>query len=281
MTRHIDHAYLEEGLRRPGQPMIFLRSWRPAAPPRAVVVICHGVNAHSGHHAWAAERLLAAGFAVCALDLRGRGRSEGERFFVQDAADYVADLDAAIGAARARDPGAPLFLLGHSAGGVVACSWALDHPGALAGLICESFAYRVFAPRPALAAVKALARLFPRLPALKLKMRDFTRDPVERARLEADPLTKGETQPAATVAALTRANERLEREMASLTAPLLILHGTADRVTDPAGSRLLHAHAGAADKTLSLLDGHVHDLLADLGREEVAAAIVGWIDARR
>ena len=103
------------------------RSWRPEAPPRAVVAICHGVNSHSGHYVWAAELMVRAGHAVYALDLRGRGRSDGERFFVETVDDYVGDLGALIDHAAAREPGLPIFLLGHSAGGVTSCIYVLGH----------------------------------------------------------------------------------------------------------------------------------------------------------
>ena len=98
---------------------IFVRSWAPQSSPRAVIVVCHGVNSHGGQYVWAAEQFAAAGFAVFALDLRGRGRSDGERFYVEDVADYVSDVANTIALAKARHPGMPVYLLGHSAGGVV------------------------------------------------------------------------------------------------------------------------------------------------------------------
>lgn len=273
-------AMREERVASRGGPRIHLRIWAPEGPARAALVICHGLNAHGGYYVRTAERFAAAGFAVVALDLRGRGKSEGERFFVEDIADYVADVDAAVALARQRHPEAPVFLLGHSAGGVVACVYALDRPGALAGLVCESFAFRVPAPAFALAAIKALSRFFPRLKVLKLKNADFSRDPAAVAAMDADPLIAGEAQPAATVAALVRADERLETGFAAMTLPLLILHGNADKVTMPAGSRFFHDTAGSADKTLKLYDGHYHDLLADIGRDAVLEDVVAWTEAR-
>lgn len=259
---------------------IHLRSWMPEGGARAVVVICHGVNSHGGQHAWTAGQLAARGFAVFALDLRGRGKSEGERFFVEDVADYVADVAGAIAIARARHPGLPLYLLGHSAGGVVACTYTLDHQDEIDGLICESFAFQVPAPGFVLSAIKGLSHIAPRLGVLTLHMKDFTRDPDALAALMADPLTKGETQPAATVAALVRADERLHDSFGQITLPVLILHGTADKATVCRGSEYFHAHAGSADKTLRLYEGHYHDLLNDIGKEAVLADIAGWIEAR-
>ena len=105
----------EQWLESTGGLNIFTRHWRPAGTSRAALVICHGVNSHGGQYLRAAEEFAAAGFAVTALDLRGRGRSEGERFHVED----VADLSQTIELAKSHDPGLPRYLLGHSAGGVV------------------------------------------------------------------------------------------------------------------------------------------------------------------
>lgn len=270
----------EETFEGKGGVGIFLRSWLPEGTPRAVLAICHGLNAHSGLYAWAAERFAAAGFAVYAPDLRGRGRSEGERFYVEDIADYASDLGGAIAIAKARHPGLAVFLLGHSAGGVVSCVYALDNQAELAGFICEDFAFQVPAPSIAIAALRGLSHIAPHLGVLTLKNEDFSRDPAVVAALNADPLIAGETQPAATIAALARADDRLHDEFGKITLPLLIMHGTDDRVTVCHGSEYFHAHAGSADKTLRLYQGHYHDLLADTGKEDVMADILAWLGAR-
>ncbi|HVL21367.1 MAG TPA: lysophospholipase [Amaricoccus sp.] len=270
---------VEEDFTGAGGLRIHLRSWQPEGAPRAVVAICHGVNSHGGQHAWTAEQLTARGFSVFAVDLRGRGRSEGERFYVEDVNDYVADVAGMIGIAKARHPGLPVFLLGHSAGGVTSCVYTLDHQDDIDGLICESFAYQVPAPGFALAAIKGLSHIAPRLGVLTLKMKDFTRDPEALKVLEADPLTKDESQPAATVAALVRADERLHDNFEQITLPVLILHGTEDHATVCKGSEFFYEHAGSADKTLKLYEGHYHDLLNDIGKEKVFADVAGWLEA--
>lgn len=259
---------------------IFLRSWQPEGAPRGVVVICHGFNSHSGQYAWTAQRLAEAGFAVYAPDLRGRGKSGGERFYVENVSDYVGDLGGAIAIAKARNPGLKTFLYGHSAGGVTSASYALDHQDQIDGFICASFAFQVPAPGFALAAIKALSHIAPRLGVLTLPNIAFSRDPDAVAALEADPLIAGETQPAITVAALVRADERLHEEFPTITLPLLILHGTDDKATVYKGSQFFFDTAGSSDKTLKLYDGHFHDLFADLGKEAVFADMLGWIEAR-
>src|SRR5215831_1464803 len=118
---------------------IFTREWQPAGKPRAVVVISHGFNAHSGQYEWVAQQFVSKGLAVHALDHRGHGRSEGERFFIKKFADWTSDLATFIDIVKAREPGLPVFLLGHSAGGVIACGYTLEHQDKIAGLICEDF----------------------------------------------------------------------------------------------------------------------------------------------
>jgi acylglycerol lipase len=272
-------GFKEEDFTGRGGTRLHMRSWRPEAP-RAVVVICHGVNSHSGQYAWSGEQLSAQGFATYAYDHRGRGKSEGPRFSIDDVSEYTEDLGTFIALAKAREPGLKVFLLGHSAGGVVGCTWALDHQAEIAGFICESFAFEVPAPAPLLSLVRLFGRIAPGLPVLKLKMKDFTRDPAALRALEADPLTLGEAQPARTVAALLRATDRMRAGFQTITLPVLIMHGTLDKATVPAGSQFFYDHAGSKDKTLKLYEGHFHDLLNDVGKEQVMAEIVGWINAR-
>jgi alpha-beta hydrolase superfamily lysophospholipase len=270
----------EERIQSADDVEIHVRAFPPVGRPRAAVVICHGVNSHGGQYLWPGGQFAATGFAVFALDLRGRGKSDGERYYVDDVAQYVDDVAAVIALAKSRYPRLPVFLLGHSAGGVVSCTYALDHQAEIAGLVCESFAFKVPAPDAALAFIKGLSHVAPRLPVLRLKNEDFSRDPIAVRILNSDPLTLNEVQPAKTVAALVRANERLRREFPRISLPVLILHGTADRVMMPSGSQLFFDTAGSKDKTLKLYDGHFHDLLNDAGKDSVLADIRAWIEAR-
>ena len=259
---------------------IFTRHWEPEGSPKASLVICHGVNSHGGQYIGAGEEFASRGFAVTALDLRGRGKSDGERFYIESIDEYVSDLSLAIEQARARHPDLPLYLLGHSAGGVTSTTYALDYQERIDGLICESFAFRVFAPNFALKLLEGASHVLPHAHVLRLKMEDFSRDPEWVAQLNADPLTLDEVQPVSTVAAFARAGERFEREFGKISLPVLILHGTEDKATRPDGSEQFFNEATSTDKTLKLYEGYYHDLLNDLGRETVFEDIDGWISER-
>jgi acylglycerol lipase len=260
---------------------IFTRSWHPAdGKPRAIVVIVPGFNSHSGYYAWVAEQFVASGLVVYALDLRGRGQSDGERFYVEKFADYVNDVATFVTMAKADHPGLSVFLLGHSAGGVVSCIYTLEHQAELAGLICESFAHEVPAPDFALAVLKGLSHVAPHAHVLKLNNEDFSRDLKVVEAMNNDPLIAHEVQPTQTIAEMVRADERLKQEFGLITLPILILHGTADKATKPSGSQRFYDMAGSQDKTLKLYEGHFHDLLNDVDKEVVMADIQQWIDAR-
>lgn len=261
------------------QTPIFFRASRPGAAPRAVVAISHGFKAHGGLYAWAAEELVKHGIAAYAVDHRGHGKSGGERYEAGDVAEFLSDLDQFIDLIRAREPGIPCFLLGHSAGGVIAALYCLDHQDKLAGFICESFALGVYAPELALAAIKGLSHVAPHLHVLELKNADFSRDPSVVSALDHDPLIPDMRYPTRTVAALVRGTERLKAEFHRITLPVFILHGSEDRVTEPAGSERFFRETGSSDKRLTIYEGHFHDLLADTGRERPMGDIVQWIRA--
>lgn len=258
---------------------LFMRSWRPASGPRAVVAICHGFNAHCGYYGWAASQLVDENLAVSAIDLRGRGKSQGERYFTDSIGDYVSDVHAMITTLKVREPGLPIFLLGHSAGGVTSVLYALEHPSEIAGLICESFAYRVPAPDFALAVLKGLAHIAPHSQAVQLRNADFSRVPAHVKAMDDDPLIHNEKQPFQTMSALVHADERLKRDFPELMLPVLILHGAADKAARPVGSQEFFERVGSDDKALKVYEDRYHDLLNDLGREEVIADIKAWIAA--
>jgi alpha-beta hydrolase superfamily lysophospholipase len=245
-----------------------------------VIVLVHGFNAHSGYMIWAAEQFAAHGLAAYALDLRGRGRSGGERFFIEKFSDYTGDVDGLVAIARSAHPGLPVYVLGHSAGGVVASTYVFEHQDTIAGLVCESFALDVGVPDAAALLIKGISHLAPHLHLYTLKNEVFSRDPAVVAAMNADPLIAKESQPAETSAELINGAERLKKNMPKYRVPILIIHGTNDKATRYQGSQFFYDHAGSKDKTLKLYEGHYHDLLNDVGKADVMADIQDWLDER-
>lgn len=223
-------------------PQIVMRAGAAQGTRRAVVAICHGLKSHSGQYGSPAAQLAAQSISSCALDLRGSGQSEGGAGLRRA---HRPDARRPVEIARERHPELVFFLPEHSAGDVVACTFALDRQDEIDGLICEICAFQVPAPGFVLSAIKALSHLSQELGVLTLKMKGFARDPDALAALGADPLTKGETQPASSFAALVRADERLHDSFGQITLPLLIRRGIDDRATVCRGSAYFHAHTHA------------------------------------
>lgn len=260
---------------------IFTRSWQPAeGKPRAALVIVHGFNSHSGQYLWTAEQFAANGLAVYALDLRGRGRSEGERFYVEKIEDFTDDVETLVTQAKSENPGLPVYVLGHSAGGVISCVYTLEHQAEIDGLICESFAFELPVPDIALSFLKGLSYITPHTHVFSLNNKDFSRDPAVVQSMNEDILIKGESQPAQTAKVLINAAGRIKEEFPLITIPVLILHGSEDHATKPSGSQHFYEQAGSEDKTLKIYEGHFHDLLNDIDKEVVMADIQNWLDER-
>jgi len=257
--------------------------WLPEGESAATVLFVHGFTEHSGRYAELAETLNRHGYAVYAMDLPGHGWSDGEPVLIRSFDQYLADLELFFESVRRREPGKPLFLFGHSMGAAIVVLFSLGREGDLAGLVVSAGALRiggrVFPILRHLAMVTS--RLAPRLRIVTFGGKMLSRDPDVVADFDNDPLVFHGRFPVCSGAEILRAARRIQREMDAVRTPLLILHGTGDRVTDPAGSRLLYARAGSTDKTLKLYDGLYHDLFHEPEKDQVTADVIEWLDARR
>ena len=276
MPHHEDRFETPDGLR------LHERCWLPAGDPVAVVIVVHGLTEHSGRYAGLAGALNGHGYAVYAADLRGHGRSEGSPTFIRAFDEHLADLELLVDRVRSRQPGKPLFLLGHSMGGAIVALWAITRQPEVGGLVLSAPPVRVsgniFPILRHLAGI--FSRLAPRLRITRLGSGMLSRDPEVVAQFQGDPLVFHGRFPVRTGAEILRAGQRIEAHMEDLHCPLLLLHGSGDVVTDPAGSEDLFTRARSHDKTLKLYPGLYHDLLHEPEKEEVTADIVEWLDAR-
>lgn len=277
MSHHEDRFNTRDG------PSLFEQWWLPDGDPAAAVVVVHGINEHSGRYAGLAADLNRRGYAVFTMDLRGHGRSEGDRALIRSFDQYLDDLEILLARVAARQPGKPLFLFGHSMGGAIVALLAITRPPKVRGLILGApavlIAGNVF---PVLRRLASLASaVWPTLRLVRMGCRFISRDPAVVEGFRSDPLVFHGRFPVRTGAEILRAAQRIQRGMDQLQLPLLVLHGTADFVTDPKGSRLLAARAGSTDKTLRLYRGLYHELLSEPEREQVLADLLAWLDAHK
>ncbi|HEY2023885.1 lysophospholipase [Paraburkholderia sp.] len=261
-----------------------LYRWQPHGPPRATVALLHGLAEHAGRYAALAGRLNSAAIELVAIDLRGHGHAPGQRAYVKRFDDYLLDAQALLAAAA--QSCAPLFVMGHSMGGAVAALYAIECVDAssrrVAGLILSSPALAPGrdVPKWMLGLSQLISRLYPSFPAMKIDAALLSRlAPVVNANRN-DSLVHHGAIPARTGAELLLAMARIERGRAGLRMPLLVFHGTADKLTEPEGSRQFAAHAGSPDKTLVMHEGSYHETMNDLDRDRVIGGLVEWIEKR-
>lgn len=259
--------------------------WAPAAgtPARAVLVVVHGLGDHARRYAALAQALNAQGVVVLAQDHRGHAGSGGARQRIDSVEQAAGDAERALQEAVRRWPGLPLMLYGHSFGGLVATHVAATTAQPLAGVVVSSAALQ----RPAgvsgvqIGVVRTLSALAPGLGLEPLDPAKVVREPSAQAMLAADQLISRDKLPARTVAALLMGVDAIQPKLAQVRQPLLVLHGGADTVTPPAGSRALHEQAASTEKTLRLYDAARHDLLHEPEAALVTQEIVAFATRKR
>jgi alpha-beta hydrolase superfamily lysophospholipase len=260
---------------------IFWRAWLGDSDTKAAVVIAHGAGEHSGRYTHVARRLVDEGFAVYAIEHRGHGRSQGPRALIDRIDNAVADLDKLVVLAADANPGAPLFLLGHSMGGTIALCHALAHQRRLAGLVLSGpLAALEAVPAPMRMTARTLSVLAPRTPLIAIDPSLVSRDPTVVDDYQADPLVHHGKLPARTVVELAGAIEAFPDAVGSITVPTLIMYGTDDGLCPPAGSVMLSERIGSTDKTLTAYQGMYHEILNEPEREQVLDDLCSWLAQR-
>lgn len=263
------------------------QSWTPQKP-RGVVVIIHGLAEHSGRYQETAEFLSEKGWAVYACDLRAHGLSpdppKSGRVHVNRFTDYSMDLDAVTKLAVEQQPGLPLFILGHSMGGLISINYALEKPQGLAGVIISSPALAThpdFKPPLLLKIlVGLLSRIAPRvLVDSDLDTDAISRDPdVVKAYLD-DPLISRRIS-ARWYSELQKTMKKVGRNAASLNVPVLLMQSGADRLVDPAAPGRWTSTAPAGLVELVVWEGFYHEMLNEPEKDLVRTRLLAWLDAR-
>ena len=243
----------------------------------------HGAHEHGGRYRHVAERLAAAGYATHAVDHPGHGRSPGRRGNIGGMAAAVDGVAELVRSAGAQHPGVPLFVYGHSLGGLIALQYLTGTPEPrVAGAVISAPALDTSAANPVQRAVAPLlSRLLPGLGVLRLDAEAVSRDPEVVRAYRTDPLNRTGKMVARTGAELMATALAMPRRLPGLRMPLLVLHGTADRLVPPAASEVVRAHAGSADVTVRVYEGLFHEPHNEPEKDAVLTDVLTWLDAHR
>ncbi len=258
------------------------RAWLPDGPASGLVVIVHGIAEHGGRYEHVAQALTDAGFAVYAHDHRGHGRSQGPRANIGSLDGLADDVGRMLQVAGDEQPGLPQFLLGHSMGALTTLHYLTREPAPLAGVVLSAPPLEVPVVNPLLRATSGLLNfLVPNLGVLQLDSSLVSRDQEMVRSYENDPLNFRGKLPVRTGFEILRVTENVQDLLGGIDLPMLVVHGTGDRIADIAGSETIAERIGSTDFTLNRYDGLYHEVLNELERDTVIADIVGWLTAHR
>jgi alpha-beta hydrolase superfamily lysophospholipase len=258
---------------------LYYQCWLPEGKPKAVLLVAHGLAEHSGRYKNLVDYFVPKGYAVYALDHRGHGKSEGTRSYVDNFNDYLTDLETFFDMVRKENKNARIFLFGHSLGGTIATAYAVEHQEGLAGLILSgSSLVPSTSVSPALLAMAGIiSALLPKMGVTLLDASGISRDKSVVDAYVNDPLVFRGKVPARTGAELARMWKQLPEQMPKIKLPVLIMHGFADQLADPRGSKLLYERVGSKDKTLKLYDNCYHEICNEPEREQVFVDMQTWL----
>lgn len=264
---------------------LFWHTAGPKAPAEghSHIALLHGYAEHLGRHAEVTQALVQAGYVVHLLDVRGHGKSGGKRAFVEKFQDYLDDTELFLARVREEAKGAPLFLLGHSHGSLIAARYLLDKPDAVKGVVlCAPYFRLKLAVSPIKIFMGRMVNGF--LPSLAMKNElhpeQLTRDVAIQQQTKNDPLYQQIATPRWFVES-SLAQETVLRRATEFVTPFLLLFGGSDPIADPAAGKQFFDGATSKDKAHKVYDGLLHELFHEPERDLVFKDVIGWLDERR
>jgi acylglycerol lipase len=260
---------------------IYFQSWLPESEPKAVLLIVHGLAEHSGRYMNIVNHFVPLGYAVYGIDHLGHGKSDGMRVYVERFDDYTNTLKIYFDMIRRWQPEKPIFLVGHSMGGLISAVYLLDHQSKLTGAVLSGAAVKVPSNiTPVILAVgKMLSALMPKLGMLGLEVDGVCRDPAVVQAYISDPLVHKGKITARLAAEMLKAMQRVSAEATKITLPIMVVQGSADRVVDPAGAQMLYDAVSSADKEIRIYDGFYHEVFNEPEHDEVLRDVEIWLAA--
>jgi len=259
---------------------IYIQNWLPENPAKAVLLIVHGLNEHSGRYDYFSNFFVNEGFAVYSMDLVGHGKSDGTRAFVKDFVNYIDDINLYLDKIKQLQPGSPIFLIGHSMGGLIGALLLIDYPDQFAGAVLSGSVVQVPDDVSPLfiSLGKFVSLVLPKLGLLKIDLSGLSRNPDVVQAYKDDPLVNSGKFTARVSAEMNKSFDRVAVEGSRIKSPVLILHGGSDRIVNPACSHFLYALVSSDIKKLIIYDSFYHEIYNDPGHEQVFEDVSSWIN---
>ncbi len=261
---------------------LYYQCWLPSNEPKAVLLVVHGLAEHSGRYINIVNHFVPKGYAVYGFDQRGHGKSQGQRGYVERFSHFVSDLKTFSGIIRSKHRDAKIFIVGHSVGGTIATAYAVHYQDEFDGLVLSGATLKVGASVSSglIIVARVLSLLLPKMGLDVIDASAISQDKTVVDAYVDDPLVYRGKIRARLGAELIKAIQILLPQMSKIYLPILIMHGTADRLSDPRGSEILYDRVSSRDKTLKLYDGFYHEIFNEPGREQVFEDMEAWLVVR-
>jgi acylglycerol lipase len=260
---------------------IYYQAWLPEGGAKAALLIVHGLGEHCGRYRNVVDRLVPLGYAVYGFDHLGHGKSEGMREGVERFADYTDTLWAYHQMVKGWQTRKPVFLLGHSMGGLIASCFLLEHQADFRGAVLSAPLVKASGniSQATILMGRILSALAPKMGLLALDAEAISRDPEVVKAYVSDPLVFHGKTPARLAAELLRAMQRVTAEAGRITLPFIVVQGSADKLVDPGGAQMLHDRARSGDKTIRFYEGLYHEVFNEPERGRVLKDVETWLAA--
>jgi acylglycerol lipase len=275
----MDH--IEGNFRGVRNANLYHQAWLPEGNVKAVLLIVHGLGEHCGRYMNVVNHFVPLGYAVYGFDHIGHGRSEGMREVVERFTDFIDTLAVYHEMVKVWQTGKPLFLLGHSMGGLIASYYLLDHQADFSGAVLSAPLIKATGniSQATILMGKILSALAPRMGLLPLDPNGISRDPEVVKGYTRDPLVFQGKTPARLAAELLKAMLRVSAEADKIILPLIVLQGSGDKLVDPQGAQILYDRAGSKDKTIKIYEGLYHEVFNEPERARVLQEVETWLAA--
>nr|CAB3263812.1 monoglyceride lipase-like [Phallusia mammillata] len=263
---------------------IFCKYWKPAGEPRALILIIHGFGEHSGRYSIMAPKFTELGFLVFSNDHYCHGESDGYRLDIADYQVFLRDLKQHCSIMKEKYPNLPLFVLGHSMGGALACLFVHQNPDLAKHVVLSSpmIAKNKELTRTKLFLMRLFSSTFPHMPVGSLDTKLISRDMQQVKKYDTDPLVYHNKVLLRTAISISELFDDTEKILPEITFSFFVLHGDRDGMCDVSGSKMLHELAKSTDKTIKIFPGGYHELVHDIEptSSEYASCIVDWLKER-
>ena len=260
---------------------IYYQAWLPDGRVKAVLLVVHGAAEHSGRYMIIVNHFIPLGYGVYSLDHFGHGRSDGQRVYVESFDDYIEPLNTFYTMIRRWQPDKPIFILGHSLGGLIETYYLLDHQKEFTGAVVSAPSIKIqdtISPMT-ITMGKLLSKITPKAGLLALDAKAVSKDPAVVEAYVTDPLVYTGKITARLAAEMLRAMQRVTDEVGTISLPMIIVQGKADKLVDPSGAQMLYDKSGSTDKTLKMYDGLYHEVFNEPEREQVLTDVENWLES--